>query len=197
MSEPLSKRLRNRGIDYLHYLVHPINLPSIFENGILPYNRVHQRRLLHQSLAKSGVQYRRNIQIFDRSLHDYVPLYLVRRNSMLWAVRSLPRVYVRVDLRVADQVGILFTDGNAASDATRFFSEAMFVDELPWDVLRRKRWTGHMLEDGKRKRCTEILIPDAVESHYIVDVVCSPVDEIDFPLGFRHLRMDIPGYLEP
>jgi ssDNA thymidine ADP-ribosyltransferase, DarT len=169
------------------------------EQGILSYNHVHHVQMTHQSLAATGVQVRRNRLVLasNRPLHDYVPLYVVRRTPMLWAIRNQPRVCVRVDVTVSDKPGTIFTDGNAASDATRFFTNPSSVTEMPWEVLRRKRWTGAQIQDGSRKRSTEILVPDVVEVEYILDVVCSPLQEIEFPLGHRRLREDKPWFLEP
>jgi ssDNA thymidine ADP-ribosyltransferase, DarT len=199
MSIPLSNLLRKLGTDCLHYWVHPSNVKSILERGILPYNYVHRAQLQHESLAARGVQARRNriTLVSERPLHDYVPLYLVRRTPMLWAIRNQPRVCVRVNVSVSDKPGTLFTDGNAASEATRFFTEPSSVLEMPWDVLRRKRWTGMQVQDGARKRSAEILVPEAVEVEYILDVICSPLQEIEFPLGHRGLREDKPWFLEP
>src|ERR1700720_2603737 len=151
MPDLLSVRLRNHRIEHLFYLVDPSNVRSIVENGILSYNFVHDNRIPHESLAAPGVQIRRDryVPVSDRPLHSYVPLYLVRRTPMLWDIRDRPHVFILVDLRVADKAGTLYTDGNGASDATRFFSESNSVGEVPWDVLHRRRWTGSGVQDGR------------------------------------------------
>ena len=124
MSAPLSTRLRNHAVECFYYWAHPANVKSILENGVLSYNLVRDSNLPHESLAEPGVQIRRDrmLLISGLSLHSYVPLYLVRRNPMLWAIKDRPRVCVRIDLTVADKPGTLFTDGNAASGVTRVFS---------------------------------------------------------------------------
>ena len=195
----LSMHLRNHRLEYLFYLAHPFNVRSIVENGILSYNVVHEKRIPHASLAAHGVQIRRNryVPTSGRPLHDYVPLYLVRRTPMLWDVRDKPHVFVLVDLRIADKTGTLYTDGNAASDATRFFSDPTHIGEVPWDVLHGRRWTGSGVQDGRRRRCAEILVLDRVATEFILGVVCSPTQEIDLPLGHRYLRTDRPNFLEP
>lgn len=196
----LSMRLRKHGIDSLLYWAHPSNVRNILERGILCYDIVHAASIEHESIAQWGVQLRRRarfLSVSNRWLHSYVPLYLVRRTPMLWAIKDSPRVCIRVDVRVCDKQGTIFTDGNAASDATHFFNKPWEIDELPWDILLRKRWTGSQIQDGTRKRCAEMLIPDLIEVDYILDVVCSPLCGADFPLGHRGLREDIPWFLEP
>ena len=199
MPKTLSMLLRNQRIDWLFYLSHPSNVRSIVENGILSYNLVDENRIPHASLASHGVQIRRNryVALSDRPLHDYVPLYLVRRTPMLWDIRHKPHVFILVDLRIADNAGTLYTDGNAASDLTRFFSDPVSTGEIPWDILHRGRWTGSGIKDGRRKRCAEILVPDRVDARFILEVVCSPTHEIELPLGHRYLRTDRPSFLEP
>jgi len=199
MSEPLSSLFRKHAIDMLYYWTHPSNVRTILELGLISYNLVHEFNLRHESIAAPGVQIRRNrlIPISGRSIHDYVPLYFVRRTPMLWDIKDHPHVCIRLDLRVVDKPGALFTDGNAASGETHFFDNSIYVDQVPWDVLHRKRWTGSQVRDGRRKRCAEVLVPYRIESEYILDVVCHPLTDIDFPLGHRHLRENKPTFLDP
>ena len=199
MPELLSRQLRSHGVECFHYWAHPANVGSILQHGILSYNLIHDCKLHHNSLAAPGVQARRDrlLPMSGLSLHSYVPLYFVRRTPMLWKIRNQPRVCIRIDLVVADKPGTLFTDGNAASVVTRIFSDATFVDEIPWEVLHRKRWTGSQVLDGTRRRCAEVLVQYLIEAKYILDIVCHPLTEIDFPLGYRHLRENKPNFLNP
>lgn len=199
MPEPLSTLLRKHALDMLYYWTHPSNIPTILELGLISYNLVHELQLHHESIAKADVQLRRNRQvpISGRSIHDYVPLYFVRRTPMLWDIKNHPHVCVRLSLRVADKPGTLFTDGNAASGATNFFHSPRDVDQIPWEVLHRKRWTGSQIQDGRRRRCAELLVPYRIEPEYILDVICHPLTDIEFPLGYRHLRENKPSFLDP
>lgn len=190
-TQTLSGALRRRGLKHLLYLCHPANLESILRNGILSYNSIRRRRIPHQSIANVGVQWRRNRTEFSRSIHDNVPLYLARRNPMLWAVKSHPRVYVRVRLEVADKPGTIFSDGNAASGSTRFFQHLADVDKIPWDVVFAKKWTGRNFPDGTRQRCAEVLVPDCVEPEFITEVRCDQSQKVLLPADLRcHLLTD-------
>jgi hypothetical protein len=151
-----SQIMREKGLNCLLYLVHPDNLESVMSHGILPYNVVRRRGLSHASLASETVQYRRDFDITGVSLHDFVPLYLARRNPMLWAIGNQPRAYIRIRLEVADEEDVIFADGNAASNSTGFARDEYGAQRLPWDVILARRWTGSRYPDGERQRCSEV-----------------------------------------
>src|SRR5208282_6504067 len=132
---PPSQIMREKGLDCLLYLVHPDNLESIMCHGILPYNMVRHHGLAHESIASAEVQHRRDFCITGVSCHDFVPLYLARRNPMLWAIEDQPRAYIRVRLEVADEEDVIFADGNAASSSTGFVRGDFGARKLPWDVI--------------------------------------------------------------
>lgn len=172
----LSSALQSHGVENFYYLAHRESVASILKHGILSYNAVIKSRIQHQSIANEHVQERREARVvFGRPIHDYVPLYLVRRNPMLLAVSGTisteDYVYFRVSLEAADKFGTVFSDGNAASEATRFFREISLVSRIPWDVVCSWHWT--QFSDGKRQRCSEVLIPSVVEPKFILDVRCS------------------------
>lgn len=198
-SPRLSAELRHKGLDCLLYLAHPANITSILEHGILSYNRVGRARIQHQSIADQGVQGRRTrtVRVTGRSLHDYVPLFMARRNPMLWRVQSHPLCYVRVSLDAADKDGTVFSDGNAACDETDFYQNASDIDKVPWDVVLGRRWTGSRIIDGKRKRAAEVLIPELIETSYILDIRCQRLDNLDVPVGLSHLLVRDPSFLVP
>ena len=66
-------------------------------------------------------------------------------------------VVLYVNRCVLHRSGVVFTDGNAASGATRFFSDLRDLKKIDWECLNAASWTD--FKDGKRKRCAEVLIP--------------------------------------
>jgi hypothetical protein len=122
---------------------------------------------------------------------------MAQRNPMLWAVQSYPLSYIRISLEVADKKGSAFCDGNAASHETHFYCDPHEIDKVPWDVVLGTRWTGSQIIDGKRKRCAEILIPELVETSYILDIRCQSLDNLDVPVGVRHMLIIDPSFLVP
>jgi hypothetical protein len=112
---------------------------------------------MHTSIANETIQRRRDFSISGDSCHDFVPLYLARRNPMLWAIGDRPRAYIRIRLEVADTNDVIFADGNASSDRTGFVRGDYGAQRLPWDVVLASRWTGAQYPDGTRQRCSEYL----------------------------------------
>jgi len=72
---------------------------------------------------------------------------------------------LKISLSVLSENEYLIADGNAASRDTKFYDSMSSIDLLPWDVLRSDSWSDK--EDGKRKRCAEILVYPRIESKYI------------------------------
>ena len=78
---------------------------------------------------------------------------------------------LRVSAQAVKSAGqALFTDGNAASRATRF-STGFEVVKSATPVLEAAYW-GDFL-DGRRMRCAEALVLDRVAPHFIEGVACN------------------------
>jgi len=175
MANPLSKLLRQKGLECLLYLTHPDNLRSITQYGILSRGCVERCGIRHEDISNVEVQARRDREVFGRPLHDYIPLYMARRNPMLWTLRNLPRAYIRVSLEVADKDGTAFSNCNASSYWARFYQGSSNIDQLPWDVILAPTWT--QFPDGKRKRCAEVLVPEIIEPSFILDIRCKYIED--------------------
>ena len=154
---------RRYGIDFLYHLTHVDNMPSILDHGLLSHNDAHARGLMMEDLSDPGVQDRRaDLRLDDRPLHDYVCLYFNPRNPMLFKrrVHQDDIVILCLDRQLLEQSWAFFTDGNAAGDATEFFADPRDLAKLDWDCIQGEYWNDS--EDGKRKRCAEILVPHAI-----------------------------------
>lgn len=154
---------RRYGIDFLYHLTHVDNMPSILEHGLLSHSDAHARGLVMEDLSDPDVQDRRaDRRLDDRPLHDYVCLYFNPRNPMLFKrrVRQDDLVILCLDPQLLEQSSTFFTDGNAAGDATKSFNHPRDLAKLDWDCIHGEYWKDS--EDGKRKRCAEILVPDAI-----------------------------------
>lgn len=152
------------GIDCLYYLTLVDNMPSIREHGLLSHNAAHERGLVKEDISDQAVQNRRaDISAFGRSLHDYFPLYFNPQNPMLFVRREIQNdlVILCFNRELLVQDGVIFTDGNAASSPTNFFDDVSRLDELDWDCIWAEYWKDFG-EDGRRKRCAEVLVPDAI-----------------------------------
>lgn len=109
--------------------------------------------------------------LYGRPLHDYVNLYFRARGPMLSKRRELRTsiVVLYVDRSLLHCPDVIFTDGNAASASTRFFSDPKDLEELDWDCLDAKYWQD--FPEGKRKRAAEVLVPHRIALDLVAKAV--------------------------
>lgn len=154
---------RRYGIDFLYHFTHVDNMPSIREHGLLSHNAAHQAGLVTEDISDPDVQeLRGDKSVFDRPLHDYVPLYFNPKNPMLYRRRARrdDLVILFLDRELLVQDGVAFSDGNAASGPTNFFNDVSLLDSLDWECIRAEYWNEY--QDGTRIRCAEVLVPDVI-----------------------------------
>jgi hypothetical protein len=157
----------------LHYITHKRNLESIRSRGLLSLNEVLRRGLSRADISDQDVQSLRERRepIWNRSIHDYVPLYLNPKNPMLSKRRELrdELVILKIQRGVARSGEVIFCDGNAASAATKFSLDEQILTSCR-EALRAEYWTG--VEDGKRRRMAEVLVHQRVAPDRILAVLC-------------------------
>lgn len=158
-------------IDYLYHLTSPDNLPSILQNGLLSRNRAYQGGYVMQDIAHPDVNHLRSgKEVYGRPLHDYVSLYFTAKGPMLHRRQGEYRIAILyMSRRVLAWSGAIFSDGNAASWNTSFFDNLRDIDKVDWERVRAERWEVDPKgpAEGRRKRCAEVLVPDAVPARFI------------------------------
>lgn len=156
-------------IGELHFITHYGNLPSIRQGGIHCHTTM--QRYPHISIASESVQdLRAGVTVpGGMRLHDYANVYFHARNPMMYVVRKVRHVreivVLRIDARAMDAVGVVVTDGNAASGTTSFYDPHSELHLLDKDLIVARSWNhADPFEKAERKRvrCAEILIPSAV-----------------------------------
>lgn len=162
----------------LHFIAPIENVASILELGILSHTRAGAHE--HIDISDGVVQAQRAQRtIHDprlsepQPLHDYANLYICGRNPMLYVRRHLHEtlVVLRVDVAILDQPGVMVTDGNAASAYTREYLPDLGVAAIDepitflGDPTHPNRYEFY---DRKRRMMAEVLVPDVVDSAYIV-----------------------------
>jgi hypothetical protein len=172
-------KLSQHHIVELFYFSMIDNLESLLQYGILPKNEMIKRGLSHASFAEESVQDRRHIREIELSnhtkatIHDLVPLYLVPRTPTLSARRAYQNkiffIVINSDIVADEKTEFSFSDGNAASQETRFFNSLYKLKHLPWDVLKADYWND--FSDGKRKRNAEFLIFPSVPPKYFIRII--------------------------
>lgn len=163
------------GIDYLYHMTYIDNLASIIENGLLSHNEVYRRGLIEADISDPNVQdIRAGIvdPFYNRPLHEYVPLYFSPRNPMLYRRREIQEDIVILGLssEILSESNTLFTDGNAAASETLFYRGIQMLNQLPWRSIRSRSWTD--IEDGKRRKCAEVLVYSKIDSSKIQIIFC-------------------------
>lgn len=157
----------------LHFITSITNLDSLLQRGILSHDRA--ERIPHTSCANEGVQDRRRRKRVPngRRLHHYANLYFDARNPMMFVLTRSGRddlVVVRVSQEVLDIPDTVLTDGNAASEGTRFYPSPEGLANLDSSLIFARYWTDDNfwpVEEKKRARNAEVLVPDMVASSYV------------------------------
>ena len=174
-TDDFDRRCECYQITHLYHLTHIKNLRSIRNLGLLSHNRAHDQTD-PMDIADPEVIARRSGRrdtVFDRPLHDYVPLYFMYTNPMLSKRREMQSELAILCISKSALLfdGAVFTDGNAASGDTRFFGDCRHLDQLDWACIRAPYWPD--FPDGKRKRCAEVLVPDRLGLEHLQGVVVS------------------------
>jgi hypothetical protein len=77
---------------------------------------------------------------------------------------------------------VVLTDGNAAADATRFLPSPEGLAELDEGAVYAEWWTNPdywTYLEKKRRRCAEVLVPDAIEPRYLLGCYVLDADGVE------------------
>ena len=180
-SSEIERHFAKWNVSSLWYIVHSTNVESILKHGILNHYEAQKLNPHHVDISDPDAQKwrERREPIFNRKIHDYVPLYFNQKNPMLYVRRARqPELcLLEVPISVLVDNEFVFTDGNAASRDTCFYRDLSQLQALPWDVLQSPSWNG--LTDGKRKRCAEILVHPKIAPEHIGALHCYSVETLD------------------
>jgi hypothetical protein len=114
------------GIPSLWHITSRENVATILAQGLLSRHRMQQAEMPLVDISEATVQSHRVAKGTRNglTLHDHVPMYLRARNPMLFCRRDFNATLcmLEVDAHAClQQQGVLFTDGNAASNGTHFY----------------------------------------------------------------------------
>ena len=163
----MRRSIQHYPINYLYHLTSVDNMASIYRHGLMSHNSAHGHGYVQRDIADQNViARRREKEIFGQELHDFVPLYFTYRNPMLFRRRNIQDdvVIICVHNSLLFHPGAIFSDGNAASNRTRFFDDLNDLSAIDWECIGAERWTD--FDDGRRKRCAEALIPHQVKTGF-------------------------------
>lgn len=168
------------------HLTSMVNLVQILglQQGLLAKQQLEQGGHRYQDISMEGVQLRRQLRrIFDRPLHQYVPLFFQQRNPMMYYLKehAAELVWLEIDAYALPKQSLVTANGNAACDNTQFCL-GLAPDFLDWNVLHASSW--HDIADGKRKRAAELLCLSHVPAAAIVALHVSGLQQKRDLLGY-------------
>lgn len=177
----ITKKLNQYGVASIWHMTHKDNIREIVSSGILS-NKIAYETKNPLDISDQGVQRWRELKdpIYGRKIHEYAPTYINIKNPMLYVRRNIwhDLCLIEISLSALSDNNFIFTDGNAAARNTNFYNETNDLDKLPWDVLNASYWNN--FPDGKRKRCSEILIYPKIERKYIIKLHCCSYSTLNY-----------------
>lgn len=166
---------------YLTNITHLSNIPSIIQQGLLCYENT--KNIAHVSVALEGVQRRRDQKRVPNGLplHKYASLYFAPRNPMMFRLKChmepeqfTELVVLMISRDVLDLEGVVVSDGNAASNVTRFYSPEEGIFSLDFQMIYAKWWKNqdpYIEEENKRVKCAEVLVPYQIPQSMVIGAV--------------------------
>ncbi|MCE2397292.1 DUF4433 domain-containing protein [Candidatus Poribacteria bacterium] len=157
----------------LYYITHIDNLPSILDKGIPAHAKIEELNISSTPIYNPEiVRNRKEKSTPDgKSLWDYANLYFQPRNPMMYCLvhqkEKEDLVVIGVLKGVLQEQDVVITDGNAANDPTRFYSqpEGLAVLYEQRTVIQSDWWKEG--DGSKRKIMAECLVPGQVKREYI------------------------------
>lgn len=160
----------------LYHMTHIDNLKSIYEMGaLLSHNQIKN----YTDISNQSVNARRSIQepFYNRSIHDYVPLYFNPRNAMLNTVQRKfgnEIIILEINLDICLNPYTLFTYQNAATNDALFFDDVIeFLDDVDWSSINRYTWFDDPTGVAKKAMMSECLILNNIPLSYIKNIHCN------------------------
>lgn len=176
------EKLKFYGISSVWHITHRENLQGILNKGILSNYLAYETENLPVDISDHGAQRWREAKepIYKRRVHEYAPTYFNVRNPMLFVRQKIQDDLCLIEISLTSLLhsDFVFTDGNAASRNTAFFNSANDLRLLPWEVIKAPYWSG--FADGKRKKCSELLIYPLIQPECIVEIHCNSTETLHY-----------------
>jgi len=171
--EKMRLALQEHNIQHLYHITHESNLDGILIHGLLSHNSAHDYGIVKKDISMRDVNALRNRiePVFNKNLHDYVPLYFNAHNPMMY-VRHLTEsnlVVIEISSDVLLRDKVLYSDGNAASHITKFYTSDEDFGKLNFKIIQGESW--NRIPDGKRIICSEVLVDTRVDTQYFERVI--------------------------
>ncbi|HKO79388.1 MAG TPA: DUF4433 domain-containing protein, partial [Chitinophagaceae bacterium] len=160
----------------LFHITHILNIPGILEKGILSHTKAYISQFFKKDISNQDINQKRSRPeaINNHPIHDYAPLYINPQNPMLESLCQRKNlrddlILIKVSPNILVNSDVLFTDGNAAEEASNFYNNLDDFNKLNWEILSDDYYLHH--PDGKRIKCSEVLVHDFIDLPYIDELV--------------------------
>jgi hypothetical protein len=209
----VSRNGREHNLKFVEHMLHYRNLESVLTNGLLSHNEAYKRNFIKEDISMAEVQARRaekNIKIDNRKIgiHDFVSFYFNSKNPMLFKRKNLQHEMVillvqadLLDTKTSDSKFAIFSDGNAGSNVTKFYSGIDQLKNVDFDLIFSGSWNHEdpaVKTENKRKMCSEVLIYPSIEIGDIQHIICPNPAMVEFARNLKaslaknseHLRVE-------
>ena len=164
--------LKEYQIRCFYHITYVENLPGTLKEGLLCRNKVKEYHDISNLEIQDYRHYKRIPPYPKLTLHDCVPLFVAPKPPMLSALREQQPeiIYLHIDPKILTLPQVVFTDGNARNNATRFYNRLDELSNLDWEILRMTYWGSDdpiKHKENKRRRSAEVLIPECIPPLYI------------------------------
>lgn len=161
----------------LFHMTHVSNLEGILKYGIFSHSIARGENLMRKDISNPDINAKRKRieSVYNFKVHDYAPLYINPQNPMMEArcknetLRDeIILIKVSPNILVNHQ-SVLFTDGNAAEDSSKFYNNIEDFNRLDWSCIQDEYYINH--KDGRRIRCSEVLVYEQITLPFIDELV--------------------------
>ena len=184
----VNKNNKEFNLSFAEHMLHHKNLESVLTNGLLSHNEAYEKGLIKEDISMSEVQKiraQKSLKIgksLTVGIHDLVSFYFNSKNPMLYRRRNIQHELVIIlisadilDSKHTDNKFAIFSNGNAGSNATKFFIGKDKLVNVDLELVFSSSWNNEDAEIKKenvRKMCSEILVYPAVTVKDIQKIIC-------------------------
>lgn len=181
----------------LFHMTHASNIEGILKHGIFSHTIAREKKLMKTDISNPNINKRRSRleSIFNYKVHDYAPLYINPRNPMMAAkckegIRD-EIVLIKVSPNILVNKSVIFTDGNAGEESSKFYNNIEDFNNLDWACLHEEYYFDH--KDGRRVRCSEVLVFKHISIPYIEEMISTNEEILQNVLGLfpNHLGIKL------
>lgn len=187
----------------LYHITHLKNLGMIMAKGLLSHNQVENHVDISDPEIQAGRHNKRIECTPELSVHDYVPLFFAPKPPMLSARREIQAqiIYLQISPKVLCLRGTIFTDGNARSNKTEFFTDLQDLEKLDWEILRARYWSSKdelIRKENVRRRSAEVLVPYHLPASFIQSITVINKKVYDDVINvLKSMNQNIPVMINP